>query len=301
MPSANCPAAVELILFRPAGEIVPRHSYQSPPENSEVCPLPLHGFLSEFRVQHPALNEECMKIIVINAAPRMETGNTQMILTPFLVGARHEGAVVDVALLARKNIRRCIGCFTCYAKTPGVCVHSDDMQGLIDRVRASDMMILATPVYLDGMTSWAKSFIDRLVVFLDPHFVEDGEGLIHPLRWKFPEKLFLLSVCGYPGLQNFEPVVQHVQRIARNLHTNFSGALLRPAVFSLLLARKYPDRIKGILDAVRGAGEELVRNGRINEETLKAVAQDVCSRKELMQTANAFWDRELNDSGDQPA
>ena len=50
-----------------------------------------------------------MNIIVINAAPRMEAGNTQVILNPFLVGARHEGAKLDIALLAKKKIRPCRG------------------------------------------------------------------------------------------------------------------------------------------------------------------------------------------------
>ncbi len=242
-----------------------------------------------------------MKIIVINAAPRREAGNTQTILTPFLVGARAQGAKVDVAMLARKNIKRCIGCFTCYAKTPGVCIHADDMPALTERIRSADMMILATPVYLDGMTSWAKTLIDRMVVFLDPHFTQDEKGLVHPLRWKFPEKLFLVSVCGYPGLHNFEPLVLHMERLARNFHSEFSGALLRPAIFSLLLTRKYPERIRSVMDAVRKAGQEVVADGKVSPEALAQAAEDICSSEELMTTANAYWDRELADSGDSPA
>lgn len=242
-----------------------------------------------------------MKVIVINAAPRMEKGNTQMILNPFLVGLRHHGAQVDVALLARKKIDSCAGCFTCYAQTPGECVHADDMPALIQRIRQAEMLVLATPVYLDGMTGFAKTFIDRLVTFLDPHFIETEAGLLHPLRWKFPSKLFLLSVCGYPGLHNFDPLVLHMERIARNFHAQFCGALLRPAVFSVLFTRKYPGRVRGVLDAVRSAGEELARNGVISEKTLAAVAADICSTRELMDTANAYWDRELNSGGDQPA
>lgn len=234
-----------------------------------------------------------MNIIVINAAPRMEAGNTQAILNPFLVGARHEGAKLDIALLARKDIKPCRGCFTCYAKTPGECVHDDGMETLVRRIRAADLMILATPVYLDGMTSLAKIFVDRLVVFLDPHFEKSENGLLHPLRWKFPEKLFLVSVAGYPGLFNFDPLVLHVQRIAKNLHSEFVGALLRPAVFSISLTKKYPDRVKGVLDAVRTAGGELVKNGRVSDETLKAAAADICSPDELMKTANAYWDRKI--------
>ena len=180
-------------------------------------------------------------------------------------------------MLARRNIKRCIGCFTCYAKTPGVCIHLDDMPTLAERIRSADLMILATPVYLDGMTSWAKSLFDRMVVFLDPHFIQDETGLLHPLRWNFPEKMFLVSICGYPGLHNFDPLVSHVKSIARNFHSEFSGALLRPAIFSLLLTRKYPDRIRGVMDAVRAAGREIAVDGKVSAETLSRVAEDICS------------------------
>jgi hypothetical protein len=231
----------------------------------------------------------------------MEAGNTQMILNPFLVGVRHAGAKVGVALLARKKIKRCSGCFSCYAQMPGVCIHDDDMPGLIERIRTADIMVLATPVYLDGMTSLAKAFIDRLVVFLDPHFIMDEKGLLHPLRWPFPRKIFLVSVCGYSGLHNFDPLLLHMERLARNFHSEFCGALLRPAVFSVSLTRKYPGRVRKVLDSVRMAGEELVRLGSVSAPTLRAVAEDVCTPEELMATANAHWDRVLAGPGDEPA
>jgi hypothetical protein len=162
-------------------------------------------------------------------------------------------------------------------------------------------MVLATPVYLDGVTALAKTFVDRLVTFLDPHYVQDETGLVHPLRWNFPGKLFLVSVCGYPGLHNFDPLLLHMERMARNLHSEFCGAVLRPAIFSLLLTKKYPDKIRQVVDAVRAAGQELARDGRVSRETAGAVAMEICSPGELMATANAYWDRELERSDDQPA
>ncbi len=242
-----------------------------------------------------------MKVIVINAAPRMESGNTQVVLNPFLVGLRHEGAQTEVILLNGKKIERCRGCFTCYAKTPGRCVQDDDMPALMERIRSAEMMVLGTPVYIDGMTALAKTFVDRLVPFMDPHFIEVDGRVLHPLRWKFPKKLFLVSVCGFPGVENFDPLLLHVKRIARNFHAEFAGALLRPSAFSLLLARKYPERVKEVMDAIRSAGEELGREGRISKATLDAVASDICTTKELVDTANAYWDRELERSRDQPA
>jgi multimeric flavodoxin WrbA len=234
-----------------------------------------------------------MKLIVINGAPRMEKGNTQILLNPFLVGARGAGADVDIAFLGRKKIKQCIGCFTCYAKTPGVCVHSDDMPGLVDRIAKADAMVLATPIYLDGMTALTKTFVDRLVIFLDPHFEKDDMELIHPLRRDFPKKIFVVSVCGYTGIHNFEPLLGHVERISRNLHSQFAGALLRPGAFSLLMTKKYSEKVRSVLEAARLSGEEFVRSGHISKEIFDRAAADICSEDELKKAANSYWDREL--------
>ncbi len=234
-----------------------------------------------------------MKIVVIQGAPRMEKGNTHLVLGPFLQGCSSAGAEVEMILLAKKVIKPCVGCFTCYAKTPGVCVHKDDMPVVSETVRGADLLVFATPVYLDSMTALAKTFVDRLVVFLDPRFDSDEQGVIHPMRSRFPEKLFLVSVCGYPGLHNFDPLVLHMTRLARNLHTSFCGALLRPAIFSLLLGKKYPERVGSVMEAIRRAGQELVQEGRVSAATLEEAASEVCSARELVKTANAYWDREL--------
>lgn len=227
----------------------------------------------------------------------MEKGNTQIVLNPFLVGLRHAGAETDVVMLARQKIEPCIGCFTCYAETPGECIHNDNMPSLMKRISAADLMVLAVPVYLDGMASPAKIMFDRCVTFLDPHFERHGDRLRHPLRYAFPKKLCLVSVCGFPGLHNFDPLRLHMERIAGNLHAEFVGAVLRPAVFSILLTKKYPERVKAVMDAFRTAGEELGADGRISPETAAAAVQDICSVDELMETANRFWDRELAGSG----
>lgn len=237
-----------------------------------------------------------MNIIVINAAPRMESGNTHLVLLPFMEGLRAGGAHVDLAVLNRMNILRCIGCFTCYAKTPGICIHQDDMPGLRERMRTCEILVLATPLYIDGMTALAKTFLDRLVTGMDPHFTEDNGDVRHPLREEFPKKVFLLSVCGFPGLENFDPLMLYMERMAKNFHAQFAGAVLRPAAFSVLMSRKYPERVQAVLDAVRTAGIELVRDGSVSAMTFDAAAAEICTTRELVDTANAYWDRELEKS-----
>ena len=237
-----------------------------------------------------------MNVLVINGSPRMETGNTQVILTPLLVGMRESGARIDIINLARKNIEPCIGCFSCYAKTPGKCIHDDDMESIEERISVADLLVLATPVYLDGMTSLSKIFVDRLVTFLDPHFSRTQHGVYHPLRKKFPAKMFLVSVCGYPGLENFEPLLLHFRKICLNLSSEYKGALLRPAAFSLLMGKKFPERLRGVLEAARRIGKDLVETNQLDQETLDMAAQDICPEDELIKTANSYWDRELSNS-----
>ena len=47
-------------------------------------------------------------------------------LTPLVEGMQDAGAEVEVIELRRKTIKNCIGCYTCWTKTPGKCIHKDD-------------------------------------------------------------------------------------------------------------------------------------------------------------------------------
>ncbi|HPB71336.1 MAG TPA: flavodoxin family protein, partial [Syntrophales bacterium] len=66
-----------------------------------------------------------MKILALQGSPR-PAGYTQMVLDPFLEGARSRGAETETIFLAKQKIRPCIGCYTCWYKTPGICIHKND-------------------------------------------------------------------------------------------------------------------------------------------------------------------------------
>jgi multimeric flavodoxin WrbA len=72
--------------------------------------------------------------------------------------AKHQ---VDKVLLAEKKVNYCNGCYAC-AKT-GKCVQKDDMADILDRMLASDVIVLATPVYFYSMCAQMKTVIDRTV------------------------------------------------------------------------------------------------------------------------------------------
>ena len=49
--------------------------------------------------------------------------------------------------LKDKDIKHCSGCFTCWTKTPGKCIHKDDMEELLHKISQADVIVYATPLY----------------------------------------------------------------------------------------------------------------------------------------------------------
>ena len=72
--------------------------------------------------------------------------------------------------LSEKTIKYCTGCYTCWFKTPGICVINDDMKELISLIDNSDILIFGTPLYFNNISGTLKVFFDRLTAAGgDPH------------------------------------------------------------------------------------------------------------------------------------
>jgi multimeric flavodoxin WrbA len=88
-------------------------------------------------------------------------------LNALVAGMQEAGAEVETVHLRQKKIRHCIGCFTCWTKTPGTCVHKDDMtQELFPKWLAADIVIYGTPLYHFTVNAQLKTFIERTLPVL---------------------------------------------------------------------------------------------------------------------------------------
>ena len=69
-----------------------------------------------------------MKVMALNSSPRGDgQSKTGIMLNALVEGMREAGAEVAVVSLSKKTIKPCAGCFSCWTKTPGACIHKDDM------------------------------------------------------------------------------------------------------------------------------------------------------------------------------
>jgi putative sterol carrier protein/putative NADPH-quinone reductase len=232
-----------------------------------------------------------MKILALQGSPRPKK-YTQMVLDKFLEGAANKGAECETVHLANKKINPCIGCYTCWYKTPGVCIHKDDMPPLLEKLKSCDVEVWATPLYHYGMTAYMKLFMERMLPLNQPYLVENEGVTSHPSR--FPgqraEKMVLISVCGFPEWDHFEALVKNFQLLSRSSRKELAGVLLRPGSESMIVMEWLGKKGQEVLQGFYRAGQELVEKGRVTEEVEEIVRQPwTKNRLGFQEQSNLFW------------
>jgi multimeric flavodoxin WrbA len=231
-----------------------------------------------------------MKIVAFNGSPRGKRSNTDRILQPFLEGAREAGAETEAIYLKDKQINYCQGCFTCWAKTPGVCIHKDDMPALLEKMLRADIVVYATPLYIFSVTAQMKAFMDRHIPSLDPHIVKLGDHYIHPTRYETAgRRVVLISNCGFPERHHFDALVETFRLMTDGPNSELIGTILCPAG-ELLHVEALQGSLRWYFDAARQAGREIVQMGHITAETQATLDRDLVPLETYVMMANASWD-----------
>ena len=99
-----------------------------------------------------------MKAIGISGSPR-RNGNTERITAHILKAIEEERIVTELVSLAGLDIRPCTACGTCNDEE--TCPIKDDLFPLYEKMKESDAIVLATPVYYGSATANMKALMDR--------------------------------------------------------------------------------------------------------------------------------------------
>ncbi len=181
-------------------------------------------------------------------------------------------------------------------KTPGRCVQRDDMDLVYPKLAESDVIVLGTPVYLDGMTGTMKTLIDRFIPLLEPFIEIRDDHCRHPLRRGVTagKKMVLVSVCGLMEMDNFDPLLSHVEAVCKNFEWEFAGALLRPYAVALPRLKETGLPVDEVYEAAGKAGRQLVQYGKMARETLADVSRELISRESYMKDRNTSFREALS-------
>lgn len=233
-----------------------------------------------------------MKITAFNASPRAQHSNTHRMVSAFLKGCQQAGAETENIFLAKKKIHYCLGCFDCWTITPGQCIIKDDMTELTDKLMSSDIVVLATPLYVDNVSGIMKNFLDRLIPIVMPYFDKDPQGETrHKPRFERYPKFVVISNCGFPEQSHFQTLKLIFRRMARNLHTQVIGKIYRGQ--GELLKSDHPALrpiLKQYFRNIEQAGTQIVTQGYIDDDLQKKLEKPLIPNGLYNRGANKSWD-----------
>ena len=233
--------------------------------------------------------ENTMKVLALNSSARSRgESKTDLMLNHLVNGMREAGADVETVNLREKNIKNCVGCFTCMTKTPGKCVLKDDMtRDLFPRWLESDLVIYATPLFHHTVNATMKTFIERTWPICEPFLAEEEGRWFHPLRRNHPG-VVVLSVCGFPAMSAFGGLTHYVKFLYKAHGKGVLWAeIYRPGAEFMV---RQNDKQKDILDATIQAGRELVVDHRVSAETLARIEQPLTNNvSDFAKVANCMW------------
>jgi len=96
---------------------------------------------------------------------RNPNGQTARATDAFLQGIEAEGGAVERVFLPAGRFERCRQCDENgwgICRSDGRCVIEDDFAPLVERIRAADVVLFATPVYFSDLSESLRAFTDRL-------------------------------------------------------------------------------------------------------------------------------------------
>jgi multimeric flavodoxin WrbA len=157
------------------------------------------------------------RILAVIGSPR-RNGNTHILVSKIVEGAKAKAAVVDELFLGDLGIRECDGCHACWKGKE--CNKDDDMRPIYQVIIQSDVIIFGTPVYWYGPTALMKAFIDRFVYFNCPENRQKIKGLSAVLAVPFEED----------DLETARGVVEFFQKSLAYLEIKLLGRIIVPGV-----------------------------------------------------------------------
>lgn len=201
-----------------------------------------------------------MKITAINGSPRGRASNTLVMINALLEKFITDGHFVNCINLADKDLQYCKGCYSCWSKTPGKCVHEDDMENIIKEIEDTHLFIIGTPLYLNNMSGTLKVFFDRLTaVGGNPHKKVDT------CTEKINPAYIMVANCGYPIRSQFDIVSLWINRFAQMTQTKVLAEFYTTNGKVLTQPSSEQERSReNYLNFLRSCGQSISKNEVLN-------------------------------------
>ncbi|MBF8438141.1 flavodoxin family protein [Halanaerobiaceae bacterium Z-7014] len=142
-----------------------------------------------------------LNILAIKGSPRSNS-NSSFMLDKIIDGCKEKAVTENIEISEKiikpfmMDIKTCTACFNC-DKT-AKCVFNDDMTELLKDFDRADIVLLASPIYFNGMPSHIKKMIDRCQPIWASKYVLE-EPIIDRDKKR---RSVLIGAAGAPGYED---------------------------------------------------------------------------------------------------
>jgi multimeric flavodoxin WrbA len=164
-----------------------------------------------------------MKVTILNGNPDAQnTTFDEYIdqLSDTLTAAQHQ---VTKLTLRDMDIRYCVGCWSCWLKTPGQCSARDASADVYRAVINADLVLLASPMQMGFVSALLKKMVDKFIPLIHPYIVADQGEAHHLARYeKYPLMGLLLEKGPRTDDQDLQITADILSRTALNFKTQLA-------------------------------------------------------------------------------
>ena len=164
-----------------------------------------------------------MNIVIIDGNPDAndtEYENYLDSLARHLMDSKH---IVKRMRLREMKIKYCIGCWSCWVKTPGRCFVSDDSHEVCREYIHVDFVLFSSPVIMGFTSALLKRAQDKLIPLLHPYIVIDQNESHHRKRYdSYPGIGLLLKPSRDTDREDIEIINDIYHRFALNFKSTLS-------------------------------------------------------------------------------
>lgn len=168
-----------------------------------------------------------MNIIILNGNPDPGNRTFDRYIASILKELAGRGHLARSFTLREMDIRYCLGCWTCWIKTPGECVHRDDMPSIYKAAMASDLLLFASPLIMGFTSGLLKRANERLIPLIHPHLALVQGECHHRKRYaRYPGLGLLLQKGEDTDEDDIRITTDIYRREAVNFHSTLRAIFL---------------------------------------------------------------------------
>lgn len=178
------------------------------------------------------------------------------------------------------------------------------MGDLVSKFLESDIVVLATPLYIDNIAGIMKVFMDRLFCIGNPLYdsEKDENGEYRHSRSKYfkngiAPKIVFISNSGMPYRSSFQAISLWIKRFTNNFHMELLAEIYAPeGVLLTAGVKELEPAITGYKGLLNKAGQEMVMHMKLSGETQGLLENNFIPAEFYVQEMNKYADQVLGRS-----